>query len=636
MATKPVEDFSAQDKIDFREAIGAGVPPTTAQGAPVHPAVPISGIGQMCRVGDSAPYTWYRAETLTNWVIDGNASSVSFTPTGDIQATNVQGALTEVADSRVKSNVGAVGKYLGMLSGPPASGYHKVGDFCNTYTGDIWTCICNGNPGIWHTGSQDLPENELFTPPCNYAGTRVYPARFSGNRIWDANNRMILVTYPLSSRVAIDAILIKIEAAGEAGSIIDVGIYEDNLGTPKKLLATGSVSVASVGNKTIDLSTPVGGGKWIWVGFLLRNAPSSRPWLAFADYSPYWPMDNNQSPYLNQYSSHALYFDYTTGLPTRFFEGGNICSYFATHSPMFGMRFITPPGLKPREPDRHLALGPSGEDFAEDQNCLQEPNVYYDASRIADERYVMTYTSGWGDSELAWATAPHPTGPWTKKGVFLAGALGKSSLHFEAGTLYVYTPGASMYVQTGTAPDTLGDPVVCMAPAVIANAGGYQNSNLLKRGTNDYVMFVECNWTGGGPAQWKTGKSASASSPLGPFVLNTFPILGLNRGLDVMVGGPCCTYIGGIYKLWYHRGETGNEPTEIYSATSTDMITWTESANPVVKRVSHWEIDQVADPHYFLDPVSGVGYLYWDALDNQLPRSVIMVSNPNKLPITAS
>lgn len=41
---------------------GTGTPVVTASGAiPDH-------IGQLCRVGDAAPYDWYRADTLTSWV----------------------------------------------------------------------------------------------------------------------------------------------------------------------------------------------------------------------------------------------------------------------------------------------------------------------------------------------------------------------------------------------------------------------------------------------------------------------------------------------------------------------------------------------------------------------------------------
>ena len=64
-----------------------------------------SAIGQLCRVGDAAPFTWYRADTMTSWVREAEATATAFTPVGSIAATNVQAALVELDADLGKSSI---------------------------------------------------------------------------------------------------------------------------------------------------------------------------------------------------------------------------------------------------------------------------------------------------------------------------------------------------------------------------------------------------------------------------------------------------------------------------------------------------------------------------------------------------
>jgi len=56
----------------------------------------------------------------------------------------------------------------------------------------------------------------------------------------------------------------------------------------------------------------------------------------------------------------------------------------------------------------------------------------------------------------------------------------------------------------------------------------------------------------------------------------------------------------GNYNIWYHAGANGNLPTDIYHATSSDLINWSVTPNTPV--LSHrgtgagFAFDQVADP----------------------------------------
>ena len=88
----------------FRTDTSAAVPGLSVVADRVIP----TAIGQLCRVGDAAPYTWYRADTMTSWAVDAGASNTAFTPAGSLSATNVQAALVELDAEKMPATVQAV------------------------------------------------------------------------------------------------------------------------------------------------------------------------------------------------------------------------------------------------------------------------------------------------------------------------------------------------------------------------------------------------------------------------------------------------------------------------------------------------------------------------------------------------
>ncbi len=101
----------------------------------------------------------------------------------------------------------------------------------------------------------------------------------------------------------------------------------------------------------------------------------------------------------------------------------------------------------------------------------------------------------------------------------------------------------------------------------------------------------------------------------------TGPLASLQVGVG-MYGGPAVLKIDRVYHLWYHAALKTSLPTDIYHATSTDLIHWRRVADgPVVPRSLLWEVDQTADPDvivrghrlwmYYagMDNVSGVGQI---------------------------
>eukprot|EP00040_Diaphanoeca_grandis_P008818 m.46529 g.46529 ORF g.46529 m.46529 type:complete len:347 (-) comp20271_c0_seq1:437-1477(-) len=87
------------------------------------------------------------------------------------------------------------------------------------------------------------------------------------------------------------------------------------------------------------------------------------------------------------------------------------------------------------------------------------------------------------------------------------------------------------------------------------------------------------------------------------------PLLDLQRHKGSMYGGCHIATVDGKftprnpntgrYEIWYHAGADGNLPTDVYHATSADLMNWTVApAGPVVSHVGKgsFAFDQTADP----------------------------------------
>ncbi len=107
------------------------------------------------------------------------------------------------------------------------------------------------------------------------------------------------------------------------------------------------------------------------------------------------------------------------------------------------------------------------------------------------------------------------------------------------------------------------------------------------------------------------------------------PLSSLQRHPGGMYGGPSLANVDGkpaargpdgAYHLWFHAASAeGNLPTDVYHATSADLLHWTVAPeHPVVQHSgSGFEYDQTADP----SPVVRSGelaHIYWDGDNNIL------------------
>lgn len=106
-----------------------------------------------------------------------------------------------------------------------------------------------------------------------------------------ANNTMHCVPFYLARRFAVDRIGVEVTAAGEAGSVVRLGIYADSAAEslPGALLLDAGTAPGdgATGFKTITIAQEIGPGL-VWLALVCQSAVTTRPTLrslAAAHYS---------------------------------------------------------------------------------------------------------------------------------------------------------------------------------------------------------------------------------------------------------------------------------------------------------------------------------------------------------------
>lgn len=137
-----------------------------------------------------------------------------------------------------------------------------------------------------------------------------------------------------------------------------------------------------------------------------------------------------------------------------------------------------------------------------------------------------------------------------------------------------------------------------------------------------WKMLVEAYVTAA--ALWKIHYATSSDGIAWTMGNSGNPLTSLSVG--GMYGGPNVQTISGVYQCWYHAATSGNLPTDLYRAYSTDAINWTVvTPNPLLTHLgSAYEIDQIADPAVV--EVGGTSYLFYDADDNTTDIAAIKVA----------
>lgn len=124
------------------------------------------------------------------------------------------------------------------------------------------------------------------------------------------------------------------------------------------------------------------------------------------------------------------------------------------------------------------------------------------------------------------------------------------------------------------------------------------------------------------PGFWAIG---SAHGKTLDTLTKTGQIQELQQANGGMYGGVSVHVENGGLTMFYHAAPSaGVLPTDIYTATSTDGLTWYPSPAPIIKRSqSWWQIDQVADPVFVA--VNDKQFIYYDGCDNRIPDQVVCV-----------
>lgn len=543
-------------------------------------------------------------------VIVGNPASAT-----SVSLSSTYGPRAVVAGSSPLQASNA-GRFVGVTAGgPPSAGTYAAGDWSMDQSGATWVCLKPGAPGNWTRPGADVFNPLALSVGNGRAGDAgVCPAGVVTSAAAALKDRMYGLRYPIPAGQTLTGVKFHVSTAGEAGSVIRVGVYKDANGWPGHLIIDGGTAAAdSIGWKTVTLPTPVSGGRFVSITLTAQNAPTTAPFTTRLSVYPHKPV---QTTFLDDATYCFTFHDGVTGaLPAEYPDvsrGGNVTSFMPYILAWHGLDAATA-----LIPDRAPVLQA---DQVWEQNCVMEPSVYWDGAR-----WVMVYSGGWAAEQLGWATAPSIDGPWAKQGPLGFGS-GRSSVFQDAGTLYVYynDTGNNLMVKSGPDIQSLG------AASTAFTASGSVTRIVNTSVINDagtYKMMFEA-YAGGPP--WAMGY-ATASNPLGPFTTNTFPLPTLIiTGRGNGASGPSLTKVGAVFNLWYHNPTL---PTDIYHATSSDCVTWTAETLPRIRRTHPFEFDQVADSCYVADPATSIGYLFWSAMDNVTPAAAIMRSVPQAMTI---
>lgn len=271
-----------------------------------------------------------------------------------------------------------------------------------------------------------------------------------------------------------------------------------------------------------------------------------------------------------------------------------------------------------------------------EETSMQEPHVMYEGGV-----WKMWYTGGWDHPALGYATSTDGIA-WTK--------YPSNPVYGQGASSYAYTSDAHTIIKVGSTywlftsgGTTTTNPFTTFKVATSSDGIAWttQSSSITipsgKTLWGNRTVWIEGGtWymlQEAGPTRWEiflytssdglTWNIGNGGSPLTTFQQHASGMYGGPTVAQVPGGTQSPTY-GGIYHVWYHAAAvSGNNPTNIYHATSSDKITWTP--NSVLTHTgSGDEADQIADPSVIV--VGLTAYLFYDAVINATQRGVIMLA----------
>lgn len=255
-----------------------------------------------------------------------------------------------------------------------------------------------------------------------------------------------------------------------------------------------------------------------------------------------------------------------------------------------------------------------------EDHVVYEPTVLYE-----DGRFRMWYTGGCVTAGIGYASSQdgihwekYSGNPLVGKGRNGIRSASQNNLVRYNGIYYLFFvngggEGAKLWVATST--DGI-DFHIASEPVLTPSgwARGIANSFIFVKDGRWHLIFESIVQDG----TWRIG-TAEGSSPYHFDAADGGPMQALSIG--GMYGGPWLQQRGGTFRLFYHAARVKNLPTDIYSATSSDLIHWVPDSKPILKhRYFGWEFDQVADPSVV--DVGSKEFLFYDGDDNREPNDI--------------
>lgn len=259
--------------------------------------------------------------------------------------------------------------------------------------------------------------------------------------------------------------------------------------------------------------------------------------------------------------------------------------------------------------------------------ALHEPTVLYE-----DGTFRVWYGGGWDTQAIGYAECsgdPTDPGDWEKHTGPVWGGGGSSisgernlpeviklgSFYYGSAIAEAYEGGQSMvFAHSSDGLSWTED-----AGSISLPSGRiYWGNRTVWREGDDWYMLAEAGPLGWAIYLYTSSDGLSWSIANGGSALSSLQVAG-----GGMYGGPSLLVDGDtqrpkwdddLYHLWYHAAPvSGNSPTNIYHATSPDLINWTKTG--VVLLYSDLpDVDQVADPQVVL--AGSTAYLVHDTANN--------------------
>lgn len=261
-------------------------------------------------------------------------------------------------------------------------------------------------------------------------------------------------------------------------------------------------------------------------------------------------------------------------------------------------------------------------DFMSDQFGVYESTVIYEGSpqiltNASGSVFKMWFTAGTGPLTINYAESLDGLS-WVRQSTPVVSSHCRSSVVKVGSTYYMYAVSTSgfnsidRYTSSNGISWTLATSgVITVGGSGTWNHNSLANSSVYYDGTT-WQMLLEANAIGG------TVFNIGYYSSLDGITWTQFgsnPVLGSG---SLNAGGPYLTKQGSTWYCWYHGGLNSLIPTNIYSAHSSNLTSWTidNGGNPVINRTTAIEgvgtsTGQVADPT--LVEVNGKTFIYYSA-----------------------